>query len=77
MAPHLTLGYAIADGSTELIQAASDQVRNHALPPLIVNGLHFIAVHQDTERGAFIWDTTTPFPFGGEPLPELTAAVSL
>lgn len=69
MAPHLTLGYGVADGSTAIIQAAADELQHPPLPPLAVYGMHFIAVHQDTERGTFIWDTTIPFPFRGEPLP--------
>ncbi|HAG59397.1 MAG TPA: hypothetical protein DCL83_08800 [Arthrobacter bacterium] len=65
--PHLTLGYAMAEGSTELIQRASDQLRAPALPPLTINEVHFIAVHQDANRGTFTWDTTSRFPFSDQP----------
>ncbi len=65
--PHLTLGYALAEGSTELIQQASDRLRVRALPPLTINEVHFIAVHQDVHRGTFTWDATSRFPFSGVP----------
>ncbi len=65
--PHLTLGYAVAEGSTERIQQASDQLRASALPPLTINEVHFIAVHQDVNRGTFTWDTTYRFPFNDQP----------
>ncbi|MFK4296155.1 2'-5' RNA ligase [Arthrobacter sp. GAS37] len=65
--PHLTLGYAVAEGSTELIQQASDQLRAPALPPLTINEVHLIAVHQDVNRGTFAWDTTSRFPFSEPP----------
>ncbi|WP_437772785.1 2'-5' RNA ligase family protein [Arthrobacter sp. KNU40] len=65
--PHLTLGYALAEGSTALIQQASDQLRATALPPLAINEMHLIAVHQDAKRGTFTWDTTSRFPFSEPP----------
>ncbi len=65
--PHLTLGYALAEGSTALIQQASDQLRAPALPPLTINEMHLIAVHQDAKRGTFTWDTTSRFPFSEPP----------
>lgn len=34
--PHLSLEYAVAEGSTELIQKASDQLTGPVLPPLTV-----------------------------------------
>ena len=65
--PHLTLGYAVAQGSTKLIQQASDQLRAPALPSLTINEMHFIAVHQDVHRGTFTWDTTSRFAFSDQP----------
>ncbi|MDQ4504094.1 hypothetical protein [Sinomonas sp. ASV322] len=62
-APHVTLGYGVAEGSGERIQRASDALGG-PVPPLAVAGLHFLAVHQDTERGRFTWDTTTELAFG-------------
>lgn len=65
--PHLTLGYAVAEGSTEFIQRASDQLRAPALPPLTINEVHFIAVHQNVNRGTFTWDATSRFAFSDQP----------
>ena len=65
--PHLTLGYAVAEGSTELNQQASDQLGAPALPPLTINDVHLIAVHQDANRGTFTWETTSRFTFSGQP----------
>lgn len=62
--PHLTLGYGLADGSTERLQNASDGFGADPLPPLRVTEVHFLPVHQDTERGTFTWDTTTAFGLG-------------
>ncbi|MEA5454742.1 hypothetical protein SPF06_08415 [Sinomonas sp. JGH33] len=64
-APHVTLGYGVAEGSGERIQGASDSLGGEPLPPLVVSSMHFLAVHQDTERGTFTWDTTTELAFGG------------
>lgn len=64
--PHLTLGYGVAEGSTQLIQQASDQLRASALPPLTIKEVHFIAVHQDANRGTFTWDTTSGFRFSDQ-----------
>ncbi|MCZ2404082.1 hypothetical protein IV498_13060 [Paenarthrobacter sp. Z7-10] len=65
--PHLTLGYGVAEGSAEVIQQASDQLRTHALPPLTVNEVHFIAALQDTKRGIFTWDTTSRVQLSNRP----------
>lgn len=83
--PHLTLGYGVADGSSEQIQLASDSLNDSrnlsgltssggpngsgalagsGLPPLRVNKLHLLAVHQDVEAGIFHWDSSETFSIG-------------
>ena len=61
--PHITLGYGLADGSTERIQAASDATNAQELPALKVEAIHLVAVHQDPERGTFTWDQTASWKF--------------
>lgn len=65
--PHISLGYGLADGSTEQIQRASEDTKNR-IPPLKVDTLHFVAVHQDMERGTYTWDTTSPVQLAGSPI---------
>ncbi|NYE96632.1 2'-5' RNA ligase [Psychromicrobium silvestre] len=59
--PHLTLGYGVAQGSSEQVQAASDALKLSELPPLKVQEIHFLAVHQDVEHGIFHWDSSQVF----------------
>lgn len=62
--PHISLGYGLANGNTEEIQRASDDNRKR-IPALKVDSLHFLAVHQDVERGTFTWDATSPVQLTG------------
>lgn len=74
--PHLSLGYGVADGSSEQIQLASDSLNGSRglntlndsdalagseLPLLRVSELHLLAVHQDVEAGIFHWDSSKTF----------------
>jgi len=65
--PHITLGYGLADGSTEQIQRASDDSTTNDLPPLKVEEMHFLAVHQNIERGTYTWNATSPVTLLGSP----------
>jgi hypothetical protein len=64
--PHISLGYGLANGSTEHIQRASDETKKR-IPQLKVDSLHFLAVHQDMELGTYTWDSTSPVPLTGPP----------
>ncbi|WP_422933996.1 2'-5' RNA ligase family protein [Sinomonas sp. P47F7] len=62
--PHVTLGYGIADGSSDQLQRESDLLATEPIPALKVASLHFLGVHQDTDAGTFTWDATVPFELG-------------
>ncbi|GAP54124.1 hypothetical protein AHiyo6_06890 [Arthrobacter sp. Hiyo6] len=65
--PHISLGYGLADGSSEDIQRASDDVTTNGLPPLKIKEMHFLAVHQNIERGTYTWNATSPVTLAGPP----------
>lgn len=63
--PHISLGYGLADGSTEAVQQAVDAVAGEPLPALAISELVLLAVHQDPEHGHFTWDELTRVPLAG------------
>lgn len=63
--PHVSVGYGVADGDSELLRGPLDSVPTTA--PLLLNvaEVHLLSVHQEPERGIFSWDPIAVLPLGG------------
>lgn len=55
-APHVSLGYAVGDGSNAELQSLLDTVSGAGPFRLRVDAAHLLAVHQNPDAGVFTWD---------------------
>jgi 2'-5' RNA ligase len=63
--PHVSLGYARADGSTEDLEKALVELGRPLDRELMVDRIHLLAVNQHPVDGIFDWEPIESFPLGG------------
>jgi hypothetical protein len=64
-APHVSLGYGVADGDGELLKGPLDAIPAATPFRMHVHEVHLLSVHQEPERGIFSWDPIAVLPLGG------------
>ncbi|WP_073459140.1 2'-5' RNA ligase family protein [Pseudonocardia thermophila] len=64
-APHISVGYGIADGDDEVLREPLAAMTGTGPFPLPVNEVHLLAVQQDPQRGIFCWEPIAALPLGG------------
>ncbi|MGI5125842.1 2'-5' RNA ligase family protein [Pseudonocardia sp. CA-107938] len=64
-APHVSVGYGVAEGDGEVLRAPLAAVPAPGPFVLDVREVHLLAVRQEPERGIFSWDPIAVLPLSG------------